>query len=123
MVNVSSGPQEVAVPDVIGMTVQQATRELKAVGFKAQVETFGLFGGKGDRVWDYNPIGEAPRGSVILLDVMPGGRQLAAQICQAYLRRADFGSKELCQDEEFHAVCLLRIGLPSNAASRWKSSL
>jgi hypothetical protein len=24
-------------------------------------------------VWDYSPVGTAPRGSVILLDVLPGG--------------------------------------------------
>jgi hypothetical protein len=24
-------------------------------------------------VWDYSPVGQAPRGSVILIDVMPGG--------------------------------------------------
>jgi eukaryotic-like serine/threonine-protein kinase len=70
VVNVASGPQEIAVPDVIGMTVEQATQVLHAAGFKAQVQ-FRMFGG--NRVWDYSPIGTAPRGSVILLDVMPGG--------------------------------------------------
>ena len=70
VVNVSSGPQEIAVPDVIGMTVEEATQVLHAAGFKAQVQ-FRMFGG--NRVWDYSPIGTAPRGSVILLDVMPGG--------------------------------------------------
>jgi serine/threonine-protein kinase len=70
VVNVSSGPQEIDVPDVIGMTVEQATQVLQAAGFKAQVQ-FRMFGG--NRVWDYSPIGTAPRGSVILLDVMPGG--------------------------------------------------
>jgi eukaryotic-like serine/threonine-protein kinase len=70
VVNVASGPQEVPVPDVIGMSVEQATQVLRAAGFKAQVQ-FRIFGG--NRVWDYSPIGTAPRGSVILLDVMPGG--------------------------------------------------
>jgi hypothetical protein len=26
-------------------------------------------------VWDYSPIGQAPSGSTILLDVLPGGNQ------------------------------------------------
>jgi beta-lactam-binding protein with PASTA domain/tRNA A-37 threonylcarbamoyl transferase component Bud32 len=69
VVNVSAGPQEVAIPNVIGMTVQQATQELQAAGFQAQVQ-FQMFGG--NKVWDYSPVGQAPRGSVILLDVMPG---------------------------------------------------
>ena len=70
VVNVSAGPQEVPIPDVIGMTVDQATQALQAAGFQAQVQ-FRMFGG--DKVWDYSPVGEAPRGSVILLDLMPGG--------------------------------------------------
>jgi beta-lactam-binding protein with PASTA domain/tRNA A-37 threonylcarbamoyl transferase component Bud32 len=70
VVNVSAGPQEVPIPDVIGMTVQQATQVLQAAGFQAQVQ-FRMFGG--NKVWDYSPVGQAPRGSVILLDVMPGG--------------------------------------------------
>jgi beta-lactam-binding protein with PASTA domain/tRNA A-37 threonylcarbamoyl transferase component Bud32 len=73
-VTVSAGPAEVNVPDVIGMTVGQATRQLQAAGFQVQVQSFGLGGGNGNRqVWDYSPVGTAPRGSVILLDVLPGG--------------------------------------------------
>jgi eukaryotic-like serine/threonine-protein kinase len=72
IVKVSNGPAEVPIPDVIGMSVQAATQELEAAGFKVQVETFGIMGG--NRVWDYSPIGSAPRGSIILLDVMPGSR-------------------------------------------------
>ena len=74
-VNVSTGPAEVNVPDVIGMTVQQATRVLQAAGFQAQVQSFGLGGGNNRRVWDYSPLGQAPRGSTILLDVLPGSGQ------------------------------------------------
>jgi beta-lactam-binding protein with PASTA domain/tRNA A-37 threonylcarbamoyl transferase component Bud32 len=70
VVNVSSGPAEINVPDVIGMTVQQARQTLEAAGFQVQVQSFGLGGGQ---VWDYSPVGTAPRGSVILLDVLPGG--------------------------------------------------
>jgi len=72
VVTVSSGPAEVNVPDVIGMSVQQATQTLQAAGFQAQVQSFGL-GGDNGKVWDYSPVGTAPRGSVILLDVLPGG--------------------------------------------------
>ena len=71
-VNVSSGPAEVNVPDVIGMTVQQARQVLQAAGFQAQVQSFGLGDGNNRRVWNYSPIGQAPRGSTILLDVLPG---------------------------------------------------
>jgi beta-lactam-binding protein with PASTA domain/tRNA A-37 threonylcarbamoyl transferase component Bud32 len=73
VVTVSSGPAEVNIPDVIGMSVQQATQTLQAAGFQAQVESFGFGNNPNGRVWDYNPVGQAPRGSVILLDVMPGG--------------------------------------------------
>jgi eukaryotic-like serine/threonine-protein kinase len=73
IVNVSSGPAEINVPDVIGMSVRQATQTLQAAGFRVQVESFGLGGNDGERVWDYSPVGTAPRGSVILLDVLPVG--------------------------------------------------
>ncbi len=73
VVNVSNGPAEVNVPDVIGMSVQQATQTLQAAGFQAQVQSFGLGNNPHGRVWDYSPVGQAPRGSTILLDVLPGG--------------------------------------------------
>ncbi len=66
VVDVSTGPPEVSVPDVIGMTVQQATQELQQAGFQVQANTFGLFG---SRVFDYSPVGQAARGSTITLDV------------------------------------------------------
>lgn len=69
-VDVSTGPAEVNVPDPIGMTVQQATQLLQAAGFQVQVNTYGL---SGNKVWDYSPVGQAPRGSTIILDVLPGG--------------------------------------------------
>ena len=72
VVTVSSGPAQVNVPDVIGMSEQQATQTLQAAGFKAQVQSFGLGNNPNARVWDYSPVGTAPRGSVILLDVLPG---------------------------------------------------
>ncbi len=64
VVQVSSGPQLVAVPDPIGMTVEQATQVLQAAGFQVKVNRFGLF----EKVFDFSPVGEAPRGSVITLD-------------------------------------------------------
>jgi len=66
IVDVSTGPAEVNVPYVIGMTVPQATQQLEAAGFQVQVNTYGLFG---NRVIDYSPVGQAPRGSTIILDV------------------------------------------------------
>ena len=42
VVNVSTGPAEVNVPDVIGMSVQEATQQLQAAGFQVQVQSFGL---------------------------------------------------------------------------------
>jgi serine/threonine-protein kinase len=64
VVNVSAGPQLVPVPDPIGMSVEQATQELQAAGFQVQVNKYGPF----NKVWDYSPVGQAPRGSTITLD-------------------------------------------------------
>jgi beta-lactam-binding protein with PASTA domain/predicted Ser/Thr protein kinase len=63
-VNVSTGPQEVNVPSVNGMSVQQATQLLQQAGFQVKVNTYGPFG----RVFDYSPVGQAPPGSTITLD-------------------------------------------------------
>jgi serine/threonine-protein kinase len=75
IVNVASAPAEEPVPDVIGMSVQQATQVLQAAGFQVSVQSFGLNGGNYGNVWDFSPVGQAPRGSVILLDVLPGGNR------------------------------------------------
>jgi eukaryotic-like serine/threonine-protein kinase len=64
IVRVSAGPQLVPVPNVIGMSVQQATQALQAAGFQVQVNSFTRFG----KVFDFSPIGEAPRGSTITID-------------------------------------------------------
>ena len=45
--------------------MQQATQELQAAGFQVQVNTYGPF----DKVFDFSPAGQAPRGSTIVLDV------------------------------------------------------
>jgi serine/threonine-protein kinase len=63
-VRVSSGPQLVPVPYPIGMTVQAATQLLESAGFQVKVNRFGFF----NKVFDYSPVGQAPRGSTITLD-------------------------------------------------------
>ncbi len=65
VVQVSTGPQLVNVPSPIGMTVDQATQLLQAAGFQVKVNKFGFF----NKVFDFSPVGQAPRGSTITLDV------------------------------------------------------
>jgi serine/threonine-protein kinase len=65
VVQVSTGPQLVDVPDPIGMTVQDATRLLEDAVFQVKVNRFGFF----NKVFDFSPVGQAPRGSTITLDV------------------------------------------------------
>jgi eukaryotic-like serine/threonine-protein kinase len=73
-VRVSNGPSLVNVPYVIGLGVNLATRELEAAGFQVLVDNFGQGGGQGgERVIDYSPVGQAPAGSTITLDVGPTG--------------------------------------------------
>ena len=67
VVQVSTGPQLVNVPDPIGMNVQDATRLLENAGFQVKVNKFGFT----NKVWDYSPVGQAPPGSTITLDVGP----------------------------------------------------
>jgi serine/threonine-protein kinase len=69
-VNVSAQPAQVNVPSTIGMRVQQATQLLQAAGFQVQVNALG---GGGGRVIGYSPMGQAPPGSTITLEVLPGG--------------------------------------------------
>jgi eukaryotic-like serine/threonine-protein kinase len=64
VVQVSTGPQLVNVPDPIGMNVQDATRLLENAGFQVKVNKFGFF----NKVFDYSPVGQAPPGSTITLD-------------------------------------------------------
>jgi eukaryotic-like serine/threonine-protein kinase len=63
-VNVSNGPPQVPVPDVQGMTVDQATSALQQAGFQVQVVQ-----GFGNKVSAYSPTGQAPAGSTISLIV------------------------------------------------------
>jgi beta-lactam-binding protein with PASTA domain/tRNA A-37 threonylcarbamoyl transferase component Bud32 len=64
-VTVSSGPQDVAVPSPIGLSTRQATQLLRQAGFQVQVNRYGPF----DKVFDFSPVSQAPRGSTITLDV------------------------------------------------------
>src|SRR5947209_1629169 len=65
VVQVSTGPQLVAVPSPIGMSVKDATQLLENAGFQVKVNRFGFF----DKVFDFFPVDQAPRGSTITLDV------------------------------------------------------
>jgi eukaryotic-like serine/threonine-protein kinase len=56
---------EVPVPDVTGMTQDQATSALQQAGFGVQVNQ-GLFGHK---VTSYSPTGQAPQGSTITINI------------------------------------------------------
>jgi serine/threonine-protein kinase len=64
-VNVSTGAQLLNVPSPDGMSTQQATQLLQQAGFQVQVNKYGPF----DKVFDYSPTGQAPRGSTIIIDV------------------------------------------------------
>jgi serine/threonine-protein kinase len=65
VVRVSTGPQLVSVPDPIGMSVTDATQLLENAGFQVKVNRYFV----GNKVFDYSPVGQAPRGSTITLDV------------------------------------------------------
>jgi eukaryotic-like serine/threonine-protein kinase len=60
-VGVSAGPPQVTVPNVDGMNVQQARQALRQAGFTVNVNRFGPF----DKVFDYSPSGQAPKGSTV----------------------------------------------------------
>jgi len=63
-VQVSSGPPQVSIPDVQGLSVSQATQELQQAGFQVQVNQ-NIF--SGNTVSSYSPTGQAPQGSTITL--------------------------------------------------------
>jgi serine/threonine-protein kinase len=63
-VYVSTGPPQVAVPNVDGMGIHQAEKTLEAAGFQVSVNK-----GFGNRVTGYSPSGEAPAGSTITINV------------------------------------------------------
>jgi serine/threonine-protein kinase len=67
VVQVSTGPQLVPVPDPRGMSAQDATQLLQNAGFQVKVNSFISFG----KVFAYSPVGQAPPGSTITLEVGP----------------------------------------------------
>ncbi len=62
-VYVSPGPAQVPVPNVDGMSQQDAQAALQAAGFQAN------FTGFGDKVASYSPTGQAPPGSTITVSM------------------------------------------------------
>ena len=64
-------PAEVNVPDVIGLSVQQATQALQAAGFQVQVQHTA----RATRVFDYSPVGQAPRAAPSSSTSLPGSNR------------------------------------------------
>jgi serine/threonine-protein kinase len=62
---VSAGPQQVPVPDVQGMNINDAENALTAAGFQVSVNQVL----PGNRVLSYSPSGTAPQGSTITITV------------------------------------------------------
>jgi serine/threonine-protein kinase len=62
---VSAGPQQVPVPNVQGMSINDAERTLAAAGFNVSVNQVL----PGNRVLAYSPTGTAPQGSTITITV------------------------------------------------------
>jgi serine/threonine-protein kinase len=67
---VSKGPEMIEVPDVVGDSVDDATRELQSAGFQVD-EDRGLLGLFGDTVKDQSVKGgeTAPKGSTITINI------------------------------------------------------
>ncbi|GAA2410038.1 Stk1 family PASTA domain-containing Ser/Thr kinase [Streptomyces coeruleofuscus] len=67
---VSKGPEMIEVPDVVGASVDDATRELESAGFQVE-EDRGLLGLFGDTVKDQSVKGgeTAPKGSTITIEI------------------------------------------------------
>jgi eukaryotic-like serine/threonine-protein kinase len=66
-VQVSNGPPEVAIPNVVGMSVQAATAELTQAGFMVTVNRGPFGGGRNATVSTESPNGQAPKGSTITI--------------------------------------------------------
>ena len=65
-IGISNGPQNVAVPNVDGMTVDQATQTLQQAGFQVTVNQVGP---PTQQVFHYSPGGQAPQGTTITIYV------------------------------------------------------
>ncbi|MBO0807710.1 MAG: PASTA domain-containing protein, partial [Actinobacteria bacterium] len=59
----SAGPQPVSIPNVDGMSVARATRQLERLGFQVSVIQAGPL----HTVFHHSPDGQAPQGSTITL--------------------------------------------------------
>ncbi len=68
-ITVSNGPQLVAVPYVLGQSIQQATQQMEAAGFRVVVAGMSVLG----EIWntDPSPGTMAPRGSIVIMDANP----------------------------------------------------
>ncbi|GAA3734285.1 Stk1 family PASTA domain-containing Ser/Thr kinase [Spinactinospora alkalitolerans] len=66
-ITVSSGPEEIEIPDVRGMKAKDARKQLEELGFTVKVTR--ILGG--DRVGSYSPEGKAQEGAEIELFVSP----------------------------------------------------
>jgi beta-lactam-binding protein with PASTA domain len=65
---ISTGPPIVQIPNVTGMSVPDATKQLQALGFQVNVVGFGH-----GKVIAFQPTGQAPKGATITLLAGPGG--------------------------------------------------
>jgi eukaryotic-like serine/threonine-protein kinase len=63
IIKISPGPPQVAIPNVDGMKVEQATQVLQKLGFSVTVNQVGPL----DNVFNYSPNNQAPKGSTITL--------------------------------------------------------
>jgi eukaryotic-like serine/threonine-protein kinase len=73
-INVSSGPADVTVPSVIGLSFDQASAALQGQGFAVSRRDVESDRPK-DTVVDQSPSGSAPKGSTIQLSVSKGPKQ------------------------------------------------
>jgi serine/threonine-protein kinase len=69
--NVSNGPPQVTVPDVVGYTSQQAVSTLEAAGFHVTQQTVATDASQQNIVQSQNPAGnaQAPQGSTVTIVV------------------------------------------------------
>ena len=67
----SKSSQLVTIPNVTGLTANQAIQALQAAGFKVEVTNAGryTYNNNSARVTSYSPTGQAPRGSTITIQV------------------------------------------------------
>ncbi|GAB3205637.1 Stk1 family PASTA domain-containing Ser/Thr kinase [Marinactinospora endophytica] len=65
---VSSGPEQVEIPDITGWKVDDAKKKLEELGFTVTVHRI-----LGDRVTEYSPQGEAEKGSEVQIWATPFG--------------------------------------------------